>query len=181
MGRSKGGLSTKIHAICDALGNPTGFHLTGGQTHDLAGADVLLEGIEASASAADRASDADERVRKRLEKDKCSAVIPSKANRKDDKTLRWQGRFGGGHLSLSHKGKGAVGVIGNSENPVSVSAGAKAQFSCAVALDCGATYATAGAKVTGLKWDTSSQEWKSAKWVEDRLLLTFSTMSISRL
>src|SRR3954451_18710716 len=27
--RSGGGLSTKIHAIVDALGNPTGFHLTG--------------------------------------------------------------------------------------------------------------------------------------------------------
>jgi transposase len=35
-------LSTKIHATVDALGNPTGFHLTGGQEHDLAGADALL-------------------------------------------------------------------------------------------------------------------------------------------
>ena len=42
MGRSKGGLTTKIHALVDALGNPTGFHLTGGQEHDLAGADALL-------------------------------------------------------------------------------------------------------------------------------------------
>ncbi len=35
IGRSKGGLSTKIHATCDALGNPTGFHLTPGQQHVL--------------------------------------------------------------------------------------------------------------------------------------------------
>jgi transposase len=28
MGRSKGGLSTKIHALTDALGNPLAFHLT---------------------------------------------------------------------------------------------------------------------------------------------------------
>ncbi|MBO1351785.1 MAG: hypothetical protein EBE86_032440 [Hormoscilla sp. GUM202] len=41
IGRSKGGLSTKIHATGDALGNPTGFHLTPGQAHDLQGADVL--------------------------------------------------------------------------------------------------------------------------------------------
>jgi len=34
-------LSTKIHATVDALGNPTGFHLTPGQAHDLEGADAL--------------------------------------------------------------------------------------------------------------------------------------------
>ena len=43
IGRSRGGLTTKIHATCDALGNPTGFHLSPGQAHDLQGADVLLE------------------------------------------------------------------------------------------------------------------------------------------
>ncbi len=31
IGRSKSGLSTKIHATCDAVGNPTGVHLTPGQ------------------------------------------------------------------------------------------------------------------------------------------------------
>jgi len=34
VGRSRGGLSTKIHALVDALGNPIGFHLTGGEAHD---------------------------------------------------------------------------------------------------------------------------------------------------
>src|SRR6188768_814222 len=29
IGRSRGGLSTKIHALVDALGNPVGFFLTG--------------------------------------------------------------------------------------------------------------------------------------------------------
>ncbi len=43
IGRSKGGLSTKIHARTDALGNLTGFYITAGQTHDLNGADVLLD------------------------------------------------------------------------------------------------------------------------------------------
>ena len=41
--RSRGGLSTKIHTTVDALGNPTGFHLTPGQSHDVQGADVLLK------------------------------------------------------------------------------------------------------------------------------------------
>ena len=42
IGRFKGGLTTKIHASNDALENPTGFHLTPGQAHDLEGSDALL-------------------------------------------------------------------------------------------------------------------------------------------
>ena len=42
-------MSTKIHATVDALGNPTGFHLTAGQAHDLEGSDVLLKDSEAEA------------------------------------------------------------------------------------------------------------------------------------
>ena len=37
IGRSRGGLSTKIHALVDALGDPIGFFLTGGEAHDLVG------------------------------------------------------------------------------------------------------------------------------------------------
>ena len=35
-------MSTKIHALVDALGNPLRFLLTPGQAHDLTGADALL-------------------------------------------------------------------------------------------------------------------------------------------
>lgn len=35
-------MSTKIHALCDALGNPTGFYLSEGQAHDLEGADAPI-------------------------------------------------------------------------------------------------------------------------------------------
>lgn len=76
-------MSTKIHAVCDALGNPTGFYLTAGQAHDLEGADVLLNELQAEMLLADRAYDADERVRARLQEKGCEAVIPSKANRKE--------------------------------------------------------------------------------------------------
>ena len=55
-------MSTKIHATVDALGNPTGFHLTPGQAHDLEGADALLPAVEADTVIADKAFDADERV-----------------------------------------------------------------------------------------------------------------------
>ncbi|CCF98884.1 putative transposase (fragment) [Ralstonia solanacearum K60] len=48
-------MSTKIHATTDALGNPTGFHLTAGQAHDLEGADALLPGSKAQTVIADKA------------------------------------------------------------------------------------------------------------------------------
>ncbi|MEO0826527.1 MAG: IS5 family transposase [Cyanobacteria bacterium J06642_9] len=81
IGRSAGGLSTKIHATCDALGNPTGFFLTAGQVHDLQGADVLIADIEAEALLADKAYDADERMRAVLKAQDIEPVIPSKSNR----------------------------------------------------------------------------------------------------
>lgn len=86
IGRSRGGLSTKIHATCDALGNPTGFHLTPGQAHDLQGADVLLDNIsEIDALLADKAYDAAQRVIERLKEANCQAVIPSKSNRTEQR------------------------------------------------------------------------------------------------
>lgn len=82
IGRSKGGLSTKINATVDALGNPTGFMLSPGQACDLDGADILLPQIEADIVIADKGFDADERVIAPLEKAGKTAVIPPKANRK---------------------------------------------------------------------------------------------------
>jgi transposase len=75
-------LSTKIHATVDALGNPVGFHLTGGQEHDLAGADALLPDLEAGTLIADKAFDADERVRAPLAEAGKAAVIPPRKTRK---------------------------------------------------------------------------------------------------
>lgn len=82
IGRSCGGLSTKIHATCDALGNPTGFLLTPGQEHDLVGADALMDKLTQAGSAlADKAYDADDRIRLKLQENGCQAVIPYKDNR----------------------------------------------------------------------------------------------------
>lgn len=75
-------MSTKIHATVDALGNPTGFHVTVGQAHDLDGADELLPAITAHAVLADKAYDADERVIKPLHAAGKEPVIPCKCNRK---------------------------------------------------------------------------------------------------
>jgi transposase len=75
-------LSTKIHTIVDALGNPTGFFLTGGQAHDLIGADHLLPDMDADTLIADKAFDADKRVIEPLAAAGKTTVIPPKANRK---------------------------------------------------------------------------------------------------
>ena len=81
IGRSKGGLSTKIHATTDALGNPIGFFLTAGQACDLDGADQLLPTLEANTVLADKAYDADDRVIRPLHTAGKVAVIPPKRNR----------------------------------------------------------------------------------------------------
>jgi transposase len=65
------------------LGNPTDFHLTEGQAHDLDGSDVFLEDFKAEALLADKAFDADERVLEKLAEQGVQAVIPPKSNRKE--------------------------------------------------------------------------------------------------
>ncbi len=71
-------MSTKIHTMVDALGNPVGFFLTGGQAHDLAGADHLLPDMKADTLIADKAFDADKRVLDPLAAAGKAAVIPPK-------------------------------------------------------------------------------------------------------
>ena len=85
IGRSRGGLSTKIHAVTDALGNPTGFHLTPGQAHDLEGADALLPSSKAQTVIADKGYDAKDRVvEPLLEADK-AVVIPSRSTNRQQR------------------------------------------------------------------------------------------------
>jgi transposase len=75
-------LSTKIHTLVDALGNPIGFVLSGGQAHDLFGADHLLPEMRANLLIADKAFDADERVITLLANQYKTVVIPPKTSRK---------------------------------------------------------------------------------------------------
>ena len=75
-------MSTKIHTLVDALGNPLGFFLSGGQAHDLIGADHLLPSMQAETLIADKAFDADTRVIAPLAAAGKTAVIPPKANRR---------------------------------------------------------------------------------------------------
>ena len=60
MGRSRGGLTTKIHALVDANGNPIALKLTEGQAHDGRSAADLLDTVGMGQTLiADRAYDSD--------------------------------------------------------------------------------------------------------------------------
>ncbi|MET3839715.1 transposase [Bradyrhizobium sp. OAE829] len=59
IGRSRGGLSTKIHMAVRGLGCPVRFTLTAGQKGDAPQAAALIEGLPADVVMADTAYDAD--------------------------------------------------------------------------------------------------------------------------
>ena len=54
IGRSRGGPTTKIHVIVDALGNPLALRLTGGQVHDITQAEALAAEVQPEALFGDK-------------------------------------------------------------------------------------------------------------------------------
>lgn len=85
LGRSRGGFSTKIHILVDALGNPLRFILTGGEVHDVTQAAALLAETQSDFVLADKGYDANSLI-EQIETQNAIPVIPSRANRK---TVRW--------------------------------------------------------------------------------------------
>ena len=81
LGRSKGGFTTKIHAMVDGPGNPLKFTLTGGNRHEIIKAEELIENIHHTNVIADKAYDSD-KFRKLIEKQGCKHTIPPRKNRK---------------------------------------------------------------------------------------------------
>lgn len=80
LGRSRGGFSTKLHFIVDALGNPLDFVLTGGQRHDITQAPTLLNGQRSDYVIADKGFDDDDFIQ--LIRDLGAIpVIPARKNR----------------------------------------------------------------------------------------------------
>lgn len=81
LGRSKGGFSTKIHTLVDALGNPLKFILTPGQRNDIIQSGALLDGLFNTTVIADKGYDANLLLDIIAAQDSI-AVIPPKQNRK---------------------------------------------------------------------------------------------------
>lgn len=80
VGKSKGGQSTKIHATCDALGNPIKFILTAGQASEYGQANALIEGFAADFIIADKGYDSNDFIHK-IEMSGAKPVIPYRKNR----------------------------------------------------------------------------------------------------
>ena len=60
IGRTKGGMNTKLHAVADANGRPLSFFMTAGQVRDYTGAAALLDDLpKAQWLLGDRGHDAD--------------------------------------------------------------------------------------------------------------------------
>jgi len=81
LGRSKGGFTTKIHIVVNALGQALRFSLTAGQRHDITQASTLLEGFEKANVIADKAYDSNALI-DQIQQQKCIPVIPPRYNRK---------------------------------------------------------------------------------------------------
>jgi len=80
IGKSRGGPSTKIHAVVDALGNPIALALSEGQAHDITSAPGLLSEVHGANVVADTAYDSAE-LRKMVEANGNRSVIPSNPTR----------------------------------------------------------------------------------------------------
>lgn len=81
LGRSKGGFSSKLHAACDALGNPLRFFVTAGQRSDYVKALDLINDKKMEALIADKGYDADYMI-EAAQAINAEPVIPPRSNRK---------------------------------------------------------------------------------------------------
>ena len=80
LGRSRGGLSTKIHMVADDRGQPIRFILTGGQVHDATQAIPLITGVKATHVIGDKGYDSNQ-ILGFIQQQEAMAVIPPRSNR----------------------------------------------------------------------------------------------------
>ncbi|MGR3373256.1 MAG: IS5 family transposase [Pseudooceanicola nanhaiensis] len=90
IGRTKGGMNTKLHAVSDSIGRPIRFFITAGQVSDYTGARALLGSLpQANWLLGDRGYDADW-LRKDLMDRGITPCIPRRKSR--DKPVRYDKR-----------------------------------------------------------------------------------------
>ena len=105
MGRSRGGLTTKIHLVVDAAGLPIRYDLSPGQAHDSTAAGALLADLPPdSFLLADKAYDA-EWIRELIEDRDAVPIIPDRRGAKTTHAFskplyRWRNRIERGFNKL---------------------------------------------------------------------------------
>ena len=98
IGRSRGGRTTKIHALTDRFCRPLAFLLTGGQAADCTAGALLLERLPACRIVlADKGYDSDA-IRRQIEAAGAAPNIPPKINR------RWKPCFS----PVLYRGRNAI-------------------------------------------------------------------------
>jgi transposase len=97
IGRSRGGWTTKVHALIDVIGRPYALMLTAGNVSDVKAAPALLERAgRMRYLVGDKGYDAD-RLRRMAREAGAIPVIPGRRNRK--RTIRYdKDRYRGRHL-----------------------------------------------------------------------------------
>ena len=86
LGRSRGGFTTKVHAVVSERGRLMRYQLTGGQVNDITQARDLVHGLHARAVVGDRAYDSDAFLDS-IAAQGMAAVIPSRGHRKVQRQL----------------------------------------------------------------------------------------------
>lgn len=90
IGVSRGGRSTKIHAVVDGLGNPLYVFLTSGEINDSTAAEAVLDNIDITGSTllADKAYGT-KKLREYITARGASYCIPPKSNTLEPWTVDW--------------------------------------------------------------------------------------------
>jgi len=86
LGRSRGGFSTKLHAVVSLHGQPIELRLTPGQQHEATIAEELLDFVHGDHCLADGGYDAD-RILEALHERELNAVIPPSRVRKHERRI----------------------------------------------------------------------------------------------
>lgn len=81
MGRSRGGLTSKIHLAVDGCGRPVRFLLTGGQVNDITQAPALLAGFTPAFVLGDRGYDSRALVELIRARGACAVIPPRTCQR----------------------------------------------------------------------------------------------------
>ena len=82
IGGIKGGMTSKLHVVCDSKGGPLRLHLCEGQCSDFTGADVVLKDLPPAATVmGDQGYDRD-KIRKMLSQQGITPCIPPRRCRK---------------------------------------------------------------------------------------------------
>lgn len=94
IGKSRGGRTTKIHALVDALGNPVRLSLTVGERHDVTQAPVLIDGLRDCEISGDKAYDSSALIAQMIEAN-IEPIIPQRKGsivKRDIDLIKYKGR-----------------------------------------------------------------------------------------